>query len=111
MEMVLQELEGGITRIGLAGDLDAKGAGEIDLRFQAVAAGRDKVVVDLSQVGFLASIGIRTLIMAAKAQGRRGGRLVVLDPHPEVEKVLLTCGVDALLPILFGLDAALAHLA
>ena len=108
MKMTLEDLPADITRIVLTGDLDAKGSNEIDLQFQAVASSRSKVVVDLSRVGFLASIGIRTLLLAAKANSRKGGKLVLLDPATPVNKVLETCGADGVLSIVHGLDAAVA---
>ena len=108
MKMDIQDLADDVTRIVLSGDLDARGAGEIDLQFQAVAASRSKVVVDLAQVGFLASIGIRTLIQAAKANAGKGGRLVLLDPTEAVWKVVVTCGADAVLPMAHGFDQAVA---
>ena len=108
MKMDTQELADDVTRIILSGDLDARGAGEIDLQFQAIAASRSKVVVDLSQVGFLASIGIRTLIQATKANAGKGGRLVLLDPTEAVWKVIVTCGADAVLPMAHGFDQAVA---
>jgi anti-anti-sigma factor len=69
------------------------------------------VVVDLSQVGFLASIGIRTLMMAAKANRSKGGRLVLLNPGEMVRKVLTTCGADSVLTIFSELDGALSGMA
>lgn len=112
MKMETEDLPGGVTRIVLNGDLDAKGSNEIDLQFQTVASSRLKVVVDLSQVGFLASIGIRTLMLAAKANGRKGGKLVLLDPGEPVHKVLKTCGADGVLAIVQGgLAAAVAAVA
>lgn len=108
MKMEYQDSPDGVTRITLAGDLDARGAGEIDLQFQAIAASRSKVVVDLGQVGFLASIGIRTLIQAAKANGGKGGRLVLLNPSEAVWKVIVTCGADAILPMAHSDEAAVA---
>ena len=111
MKMDTQDMADDITRIILSGDLDARGAGEIDLQFQAIAASRSKVVVDLSQVGFLASIGIRTLIQAAKANAGKGGRLVLLDPTEAVWKVVVTCGADAVLPMAHGFDQAVAAIA
>ncbi len=110
MKMDYQDQPDGVTRITLTGDLDARGAGEIDLQFQAIAASRPKVVVDLSQVGFLASIGIRTLIQAAKANAGKGGRLVLLDPSEPVWKVIITCGADAVLPMAHGFESAVATL-
>jgi anti-anti-sigma factor len=108
MEMDVDDLEDGVTRIRLRGDLDIKGANAIDLRFSAVASAHRKVLVDMGEVGFLASIGIRTLLAAAKAVDRRGGRLVLLDPSEAVEKVLETCGASQVLPIRHGLSDGLA---
>jgi anti-anti-sigma factor len=110
MKMEYQDLPDGVTRVTLDGDLDARGAGEIDLQFQAIVASRSKVVVDLSQVGFLASIGIRTLIQGAKANAGKGGRLVLMNPSEAVWKVIVTCGADAVLPMAHGQDAAFAAL-
>jgi anti-anti-sigma factor len=111
MKMEFEDLPVGVTKIVLSGDLDAKGSNEIDLQFQAIASSRPKVVVDLSQVGFLASIGIRTLMLAAKANGRKGGKLVLLDPAEPVHKVLTTCGADSVLAIVHGFDVAVAAVA
>ena len=40
MKMDIQDMADDITRVTLSGDLDARGAGEIDLQFQAIAASR-----------------------------------------------------------------------
>jgi anti-sigma B factor antagonist len=106
--MDVETLDGGVTRIRLEGDLDMKGAGEIEPRFTAVASAGDKVVVDLAGVRFLASIGIRSLLAAAKACARRGGKLALLDPSDAVAKVLTTCGADAVVPVVHGWNDALA---
>jgi len=111
MQMQVEEISGGITKINLDGDLDAKGSAEIDVSFAAVTAAREKVVVDLSKVGFLASIGIRTLLSAAKIMGRRSGRLVLTGANADVAKVLSISGVEQVLAIHPGLDEALAALA
>ena len=108
MKMDYQDLPEGVTRITLAGDLDARGAGEIDLQFQAIAASRPKVVVDMAEVGFLASIGIRTLIQAVKANSGKGGKMILLAPADAVWKVIVTCGADSLLPAAYDLEAAVA---
>lgn len=111
MKMEYEDLPGGVTKIVLNGDLDARGSMEIDLQFQTIASSRSKVVVDMSRVGFLASIGIRTLLLAAKANSRKGGKLVLADPGEPVHKVLKTCGIDGMLPVILGLDEAVATVA
>jgi anti-anti-sigma regulatory factor len=52
-------------------------------------------------------MGIRTIIMGAKAINLKGGRMVLLRPTPDVEKVLTTTGIDTLISIVHDLDAAI----
>lgn len=52
-----------------------------------------EVVVDLSQVTFLDSTGIRALIDAEQALTRRGGHLVVCGAHGVVRRCLEVTGV------------------
>jgi len=56
-------------------------------------------VVDLGGVDFIASIGIRHLVMAAKTVARGTGKLVLLAPNPMVTEILVIAGLDQLLPI------------
>ena len=50
------------------------------------------LVVDLRQVTFLDSTGIRELIVAEQAISRRGGRLVVCGAHGDVLRCLEITG-------------------
>src|SRR5436309_2353772 len=62
-------------------------------------------------VDFIASIGIRHLVMAAKTVARGPGKLVLLDPNPLVTEVLFTSGLEDLLLIVRSEDEARAALA
>src|SRR5262245_17895152 len=67
MNLEVGDLENGITKITLSGRLDVEGALKIDGEFNSIAEQKKRVLVDLSTVTFLASLGIRTLITGAKA--------------------------------------------
>jgi len=108
MEMKIETLAGGITKVNLAGRLDIMGAQQIDLQFSAIAGSHRKVIVDLEQVPFLASMGIRTLLMGAKAMKSKGGRMAILKPTSNVEKVLTASGTDTVIPILYDLESAIS---
>lgn len=105
MELSLETLPDGITRVILSGRLDIQGAEKIDLPFSVLST-HQKIIVDLSQVSFMASMGIRTIVLTARSVKSKGGILVLLDPVPDVEKVLLISGIDTLIPIVRGIDAA-----
>ena len=99
MEMSVEDLEGSVTKITLRGRMDTAGAASIDLKFNAITGARKAVIVDLSGVDFLASMGMRALLMGAKTVSRHGGRLVLLNPEPAVAGVLKTAGIDVIIPI------------
>src|SRR5215475_13806431 len=108
MKMTLEQLEGKVTRISLDGRLDLEGTREIDQQFAFATSTQPlRLAVDLSSVSFVASIGLRTLLTAARAQSGRGGTMVLYAPNEMVRKVLETSGVDSIIPI-FG-DSASAQ--
>jgi len=107
MELAVQDLDSGILGINLSGRMDITGTQQIDLKFTALTATRRAhVLVDLSNVTFIASIGIRTLINNAKAQKQRGGSMVLYKPNQQVEEVLRSTGIHAIIPIAHDIDAA-----
>jgi anti-sigma B factor antagonist len=107
MEIHYSELEKGMGLIKLDGTLDIIGTSEIEIKFAGYCSG-DKVrmIVDLSEVSYLASIGIRLLILTAKSVVSRGGKLVILNPRPEVQEVLEITGVPDIIPIYSQLESA-----
>ena len=107
MELQTQQLPNGITKINLAGRMDSAGVQGIDLQFTALTATKKAaIVVDLSEVSFLASIGIRILITNAKALRQRGGKMVLLNPKPLVDEVLKGVGVTTIIETLYNLASA-----
>jgi anti-anti-sigma factor len=92
------------------GKLDIAGAETIGLPLATVAGTKTSIVIDMMRVDFIASIGIRHLVMAAKAVARGSGKLVLLDPTPLVTDVLVTSGLDDLLPIVRSESEARAML-
>jgi len=107
MELSYSELENNIGLIKLIGKLDIVGVGEIENQFAGYLAGENpRVLVDLSEVEFLASIGIRMLTLNAKSVASRGGRMVLLQPTPDVRHVLEITGIPAIIPIYDGLESA-----
>lgn len=99
MEMMIEPIAPGIARIKLVGRMDAAGADKIDLQFNAIAGSHRGLVIDMSGVEFLASIGIRTLTLGAKTMQRRGGTLILLAPPPNVFAVLEVIGILDILPV------------
>ena len=90
---------GSTATVALDGKLDIAGADAVSAPLAKLADEKLGLIVDLSRVTFLASIGMRHLIAAAKTLTRRGGRLVLLKPTDLVEDMLITTGMNTLIPI------------
>lgn len=100
MEIEVSEIEGRRTRVRLMGRLDAPGAERIGVPFTAAvaAAGRD-ALVDLSEVSFIASMGLRLLIGTARALNGKGAAMVLFGAQDLVREMLDQAGIDQIIPV------------
>lgn len=110
VELIVEELPGGCTRAALVGRMDIEGALAIDDQIRPLSRLRRKLVFDLSDVTFIASMGLRTLMTAARSLTEIGGRATLAGPQPNVEKVLEMSGIGAVLGVYPTVDAAVAAL-
>jgi anti-sigma B factor antagonist len=110
MDIAVEEIVGGVTKVVLRGRFDTTGAVVVELPFNKIVTEKRKIMVDLSAVSFLASYAIRVLLVGAKIVNGKGGKLAILCPDNNVSKVLKTAGMDALIPIHRTESAAAAAL-
>jgi anti-anti-sigma factor len=110
MQISSEEMPGGITRVALDGRMDIAGAALVDLKMNIIAGSANKLLIDLGKVEFLGSMGLRSIVIPARAVKSRGGKVVLFAPNEMVESVLKTSGIDTLLPVYHDLDAAIAEL-
>src|SRR3974390_665084 len=99
MQMEVLETADGIPHVALDGRFDIEGALAVDLKFSALAGSANKTIIDLSKVSFLASMGVRTLMVSAKTIIRRGAWIAVCGADQNVEKVLRATGFDELVDL------------
>ncbi len=109
MKMDVIEQQDGITMLRLSGKLDIEGTLAVDPQFAELSKSKDKVIVDLEHVDFLASLGMRTLVSSAKSLMEKGGRLVLLNPQAGVEKAIKSAGLDTIIPIAPDLKSLRLH--
>ncbi len=100
MEFEVIDLGNDIQRVAMRGRLDTPGVDAIETRFTAslVPQGRS-AIVDLSEVTFVASMGLRMFIAVARAMSRKQSRLVLSAPAPLVREVLENAALGQLIPI------------
>ena len=111
MRLQYGELDGSIRLIKLSGALDGNGVGDVELEFVRLCAGDNVcVLVDLSKVNYISSIGIPLLINSAKSLARQGGRMALLNPQRAVENVLELTGIPLIIPVYQSLNTAVLEL-
>jgi len=91
---------GDVRKIVLVGRLDTAGVDKVETKFGAaiVPAGKN-TIVDLTQVSFMASMGIRMLIATTRALSRKGSKLVMFGAAPGVMDVIETTALTDLIPL------------
>ena len=110
MEIVIDSSVPDLRRVSLSGRLDAAGVGQVDVRVNAATAGSGRnSIADLTRVTFIASLGIRLLVEAARTLQKKGQRLVLVVADGLVRDTLRDGGFDQLIAIV-GSDAEAAAL-
>ena len=93
-------METAVSFVGVTGELDLSTTARWDEDVQAAARQAPAVVVDLSQVNFVDSAGMRTLFLWAQAAQRRGIRIAVVAPHDgPLWRLLDILGLESVAPI------------
>lgn len=100
MDVVITDLSG-ITKAELNGRLDTANVNDLETRFTAgIMPKAQDTVVDLTNVSFIASLGIRMLLTTARGLSRRGAKFVMFGANPAVMEIFETTALSDIIPIL-----------
>ncbi len=88
---------------GTAASFEAQCAALLD-------AGPNRAIIDLSEVDYVSSAGLRALLIAAKKAKSLGGALTLCGLRGSVKEVMAVSGFDAMLGAHAGVDEAAAAL-
>jgi anti-sigma B factor antagonist len=104
--------EAGVRVIAVAGELDIATAPELCARLDATRTGRrPRLLVDLTEVEFCDSTGLRALLGAASEVRAHGGRFaIVCPPTGDVARLLDIVGASEWMAIHSDSESGLAAL-
>lgn len=86
--------EGGIWVVRISGEVDMATAPRLNTTFEAIIeSGASRVLVELENVSFLDSSGIRSLLLARKHLEEIGATLVIDGMSDSIRHVLEIAGV------------------
>jgi anti-sigma B factor antagonist len=92
--------------------IDASNAGvaESDIQQLFAQSTSGHLLIDLNNVSYLSSAGLRVLLIAAKTAKLRGGKVAIASPQPSVKDIIVMSGFDKLIAICNDRAAGLASL-
>jgi anti-sigma B factor antagonist len=98
-----------ITVFALEGRIDTEGAIDMEVTLQAaVSDGRHKMVLDMAEVRYISSAGLRTLADVLTRNQESGGDLKLVGLSPKVMRVFQIIGFDKFFSFYATAEAAIA---
>jgi anti-anti-sigma factor len=95
-----QQDQGGAAVVTVSGELDLRTSPQLEERLTAAFdAGAELVILDLRQVEFMDSTGLRVLLSAHQRAHEAGRRFALVRGADQVERVLTLTGVRDLLTV------------
>jgi len=82
------------------GRLDGSTAAAHEKSLQELLAGEvNSIAINLSELDYVSSAGLRVLLVVAKAAKAKGGKVVLVSPKPAILDVLKLSGFDKIIQI------------
>lgn len=90
--------EGSLLSIAVIGEINSTNAGELSAAFSELD-GVDRINLDLAQLAYISSAGLRSLLRAEKSMKKTGGKMVVTNVQSGVMDIFTMTGFSKLLTI------------
>ena len=87
----------GAPRVKLSGEFDISGREQAD-EVLASVQGAPKIILDLSELEFIDSMGIHFVVTAHQAAETDGRELTIVRGGPEVDRIFQLVGLSDVLP-------------
>ena len=88
LDIEILKSESGKCKIELKGRLDTNTAEQLDQKFESIDPSQFPVqIVDLQELEYVSSAGLRSLFRAKKAANAAKGQFLIVHPQPQVQKV------------------------
>ena len=97
---VAEQQQGAASILAVSGELDLRTSPELEERLgHAFDSGAELVILDLRQIEFMDSTGLRVLLTAHQRAQESGRRFALVKGADQVERVLTLTGVRDLLTV------------
>lgn len=104
---VKNELHGEVAVVAVTGRIDSVTAATLNAQLSKLVHENKKLILDLKDVAYLSSAGVRAILGTSQSAQRAGGGLRLTGVHEPVLRVLQNVGLAGMLPTYASLDEAL----
>ena len=104
LEVVTEERDG-LAHVALKGELDLSTVGKLEDELIRLESGPRLVVIDMSQLSFLDSTGLRAVVTADERAREAGRRLVIVRGPDAVQRVFAITRLEERLEMVDDADA------
>ena len=88
LKVTMHPPTGANQRVEIGGRLDTHTYQDLDQKLAPVLASNvQSLVLDLAGLEYISSAGVRSVFKARKALSARGGKVLVVNPQPQIQKV------------------------
>ena len=108
---ITQNKNDDIMQLSISGRLDAVTAVEADKDFsKIIAEGHDNLLIDLTELDYISSAGLRVLLVVAKRIQQTNGKVVLCALTTNVKEVFEISGFSSIFNIFTTSDEAIQFL-
>jgi anti-sigma B factor antagonist len=91
MDIAIDQMDG-VTVVTMAGEMDSQGAPQAQEMLLPLAGPGALVLLDMNDLTYLSSAGLRTLLLVYRQITGGGGRVVLVGVRPELYDVMSATG-------------------
>ena len=98
--MHYEEIEAdGMLQLNIEGKIDVIASDEFQTLVLKSFTKSNSVIINLDNVHYMSSAGLRALVLGQKTAESKGGKLIIINAQPQVQEVFKVTGFDTLLDI------------
>jgi anti-anti-sigma factor len=97
--------------VSLKGKMDAVSAPDFEEKMGVWAdQGETNFIINLGEVGYMSSAGLRSILIVAKNLKQQDGKLIFVNLRKEVSKIFRISGFSSMIPTYESVEIALEHI-
>jgi anti-sigma B factor antagonist len=91
----------------LSGDAGLVSVDDMEREFRPIVASKPPLlIVDISELRFISSLGLSILVQASRAITRNGGNMRLIKPQPLIRDLITKSKLDTVLPLFATIEEA-----